>query len=137
VNAPTIIAVASGQQITGVNIAVVAPAATPALNIEDLGVVSGASGGSAANTGDQIHRGSVMHVLMFGNGLDSSAKISIGGPNDILVSGVEGIKSTTGKPGVEFTATVAGNAALGARSVIVQNSKNDIAVFTGGLEVVP
>jgi hypothetical protein len=33
--------------------------------------------------------------------------------------------------------TVASDAALGARTVVLQNSNNDVTTFTAGLEVVP
>jgi hypothetical protein len=38
---------------------------------------------------------------------------------------------------LSFPATIPSNAALGARTLILQDTKNDITTFTGGLEVVP
>ncbi len=63
--------------------------------------------------------------------------VVVEGPTDIQVSNVQSIRATDNTPGVSFTAAVSGNAALGARSVVLQASNGDITTFTGGLEVVP
>jgi hypothetical protein len=63
--------------------------------------------------------------------------VSVSGPADISVSNIQDIMSTTNVPGVSFTATVDANAALGARTVVLQATNNDITTFAGGLEVVP
>jgi hypothetical protein len=100
--------------------------------------VNGFSGqASASNTGGLIHRGASMRVLLFGPGLNGQMQVRIAGPSDITVSNLTGIQATDNTPGVAFTATVAGNAALGARTVFLQNSAGDVTSFTGGLEVVP
>jgi hypothetical protein len=64
-------------------------------------------------------------------------QISIRGPNDISISQVTTIKSTTNTPGVSFVAVVSPTAALGARTVVLQNAQGDVTTFTGGLEVAP
>jgi hypothetical protein len=131
------VSVAAGQTVSGITIAVVAPQASPAPNAQDLGVAALSGTGSAYNTGDVIHLGATARVLLFGPGLDGSMQVSIVGPPGISVAGVAPITSTDKTPGVSFLATVAPNAALGARTVSLKNSQGDITTFTGGLEVVP
>jgi hypothetical protein len=134
--APAIVQVAAGQTATGVNISVPPPAGTPA-NAQDLGVAPLTGGASAFNTGDIIHQGATMRVVLFGPGLTSDMRVSVFGPNDLQISNVQGITATDTTPGISFTATMAPNAALGARTVVLQSSNGNITTFTGGLEVVP
>ena len=93
--------------------------------------------GSAFNTGDMIHRGQTARVLLFGPGLSGDMQVIIRGPADIAISNLNAITATDNTPGITFTAAVSSNAALGARTVVLQNSKGDVTTFTGGLEVVP
>ena len=132
VSAPVVITLGGGQNASGVDIAVVGPVGTDP-NAEVLGV----GGNSAFNTGDQIRQGSATQVLLFGTGLSGSMQISVSGPSDISISGLQSIKATDGTPGVAFTASVSPSAALGARTVILQDANNNITTFTGGLEVIP
>ncbi len=132
----SIVQVSAAQNAAGVNISVPAPAGTPP-NAEDLGVAPLSGAASAFNTGDIIHRGSSMRVVLFGPGLSGSMTVSILGPNDIQISNVAATSATDNTPGVSFTATVASNAALGARTVVLQASNGNVTTFTGGLEVVP
>jgi hypothetical protein len=127
--------VSAGNTAAGANIAVVAPSGTQA-NIQDLGVAPMTGTASAFNTGDVIHRGSTARVVLFGPGLTSSMTVSILGPNDIQVTNITGITADDGTPGISFTATVSGNASLGARTVAVQSTNGNMTTFTGGLEVV-
>jgi hypothetical protein len=136
INPPVVIGLAPGQAASGADITVPLPSSSPAPNVLVLGVSSG-GGGTAFNTGATIARGASKMVLMFGPGLSAAAQISISGPPDIAISRLQSITSTKGTPGVAFQAVVDPNAALGARTVLVQNSKNDISTFTGGLEVTP
>ena len=92
---------------------------------------------SAYNTGDVIHRGATSRIVMFGPGLNGSMQVSMLGPAGITVSDIISITATDKTPGISFIATVAADAALGARTVVLQNAKGDITTFTGGLEVVP
>jgi hypothetical protein len=137
VTAPVIVTVGQGQTASGVDIAVVAPATSPAINAQNLGVNPLTGQASASNVGGTIHRGASNRVVMFGPGLSAALDIKISGPADITVSDVRSITATDNTPGVSFTATVAGNAALGARTVYLQKTDNDITAFTGGMEVVP
>ena len=134
INPPVVIGLAPGQAASGADITVPLPSSSPAPNVLVLGVSSG-GGGTAFNTGATIARGASKMVLMFGPGLSGSVQISISGPPDIAISQLQSITSTKGTPGVAFQAAVDPTAALGARTVLVQNSKNDISAFTGGLEV--
>ncbi|HWR37539.1 MAG TPA: hypothetical protein VN622_16880 [Clostridia bacterium] len=133
---PTPVTPAAGGSVTGVDITV--PAKSPTLNVTVLGVAeSSSSGGTASNTGGLIHRGSSMRIIMFGPGLSANSQISISGPPDISIGTVQAITSTKGTPGAAFLATVDGAAALGARTVIVRDSNDNVSTFTGGLEVIP
>lgn len=139
VSSPIIVQVGSGSTVAGISISVPAPAASTAPNAQVLGVFAGTGTASASNTGDLIHRGETATVLLFGPGLDGSMQVTIGGPDDVQISNVHSITSTAASgsvPGVAFTAVVNGNAALGARTVFLKNSQNDITAFAGGLEVV-
>ena len=131
---PTLVTPVSGGTVSGVDIIVPLDARTQrgVLGVADPSV----SGGTATSTGDVIHRGSTMRVILFGTGLSSAAQVTISGPSDITISGEQTITSTSGKSGVSFLATVVPNAALGARTVRLRNG-NDISTFTGGLEVIP
>ncbi len=131
------VTVVAGQTLSGVDIAVNSPASNPQPNAEMIGTATSLNGATATNTGTTIHQNSTMIVLLFGPGLSGNMQISVTGPNDITVSNPQSITATDGTPGVAFTAAVAANAALGARTVVLQNSSKDITTFTGGLEVIP
>ncbi len=106
-------------------------------NAEDLGVNSVGAQGMASNTGGTIRRGSTMRILLFGPGLNGGMTVSVGGPADITITDVKGIQATDNTPGVAFVATVAPNASLGARTVLLRSINGDTTSFTGGLEVLP
>jgi hypothetical protein len=126
-----------GTSASGVDITVVSATASPAPNAQDLGVNDTGVRASASNTGGVIHRGSTMRVVLFGPGLNGQMQVRIAGPSDITVSGITGIQATDNTPGIAFIAAASGKAALGARSVYLQNATGDVTSFTGGLEVVP
>jgi hypothetical protein len=134
VQTPTVVSVAEGQTASGVNITV--PTGTPAINAEVLGV-TGTSGGRAQNTGDRIQQGTTGRVLMFGKGLSGSLDVTISGPADIQISNIVSRTATDGTAGLSFDVTVAADAALGARTVYLRSSSDQITSFTGGLEVIP
>jgi len=141
VGSPNVVTVA-GANVPGVDINVGNPQACPAENAEVLGVADlSATKLSATNTGSQISRTPPQNskiVVMFGKGLTGVSQVSIGGqPGDFVVTNVSSIKATDGTPGVQFNVGVSVTAALGARSVILRTSNNDITTFTGGLEVIP
>ena len=135
--APVVVQVGQAQTVSGIDITVAAPATSPTPNAQNLGVNPLTGRASAANTGGTIQRGSTMRVVLFGTGLNGQMQVSVAGPKDITISNVVGIQATDNTPGLSFTATVAANAALGARTVFLQNSSGDVTTFTGGLEVVP
>jgi hypothetical protein len=64
-------------------------------------------------------------------------QVSITGPADITISNVQTITSTTDTPGIAFSASAGTSAALGARTVILRATNDDITTFSGGLEVLP
>jgi hypothetical protein len=125
-----VVNVSGGQTTSGIDIVVASPASSPAPNAENLG-----TGNTASNTGATISQGTTATVLLFGPGLNGSMQVTISGPADIAVTDIHSITSTDNTPGVAFTATVAGNAVLGARTVLLRDSKDDITTFAGGLEV--
>jgi len=131
------VSLAAGQKLTGVDVIVAAPSVGSPPNAEDLGVNPVSGLGSASNTGGAIHRGSTMRVLLFGPGLSDGMKVTVAGPSDVTVSNIQLIQATDNTPGVAFTAVVASNASLGARTVFLQSTKGDVTSFTGGLEVIP
>jgi hypothetical protein len=126
----SIINVSAGQTTAGVDIAVASPASTPTPNAESLG-----TGNTASNTGATVSQGTTTTVLLFGPGLNGNMQVTISGPSDITVTNIQSITATDNTPGVSFSAAVASNAVLGARTVLLRDSKNDITSFTGGLEV--
>jgi hypothetical protein len=134
---PIVISVAGGQNVAGVDITVVGPASSSAPNAEVLGVSQPTEAGTANSTGAVIRRGTTRRVLLFGRNLSSATDVTITGPQDITIANVQAITSTTDLPGISFEATVATDAALGARSVILRAPNNDVTTFTGGLEVGP
>jgi len=134
-----VVSVAAGQNTGGVDINVVTPASSTPPNAQLLG-----SGQVAQNTGDVVHRGGTASVFLCGPGLSGSMQVFISGStfgsatNDITVSGISTVRcSGTVTSGIGFNVNAAGNAALGARTVVLQAPNNDITTFTGGLEVVP
>jgi hypothetical protein len=135
--APVPVDVSRGPSATGIDITVPAAALSPAPNAQDLGVNTPTGRASASNTGGAIHRGATMRIILFGPGLNGQMQVKIGGPSDITVSSITGIQATDNTPGISFMATAKGNAALGARTVYLQNTSGDVTSFTGGLEVVP
>jgi hypothetical protein len=134
---PTAVSVSANQTTSGVDIAVVAPTGTNPNAIALGTVAAGASGGSASNTGGSIARGSTMTVLMFGAGLSASMTVGISGPNDLTISNQTSIQSTGTPPipGIAFTLAATPSASLGARTVILQDTSNNVTTFTGGLQV--
>ncbi len=64
-------------------------------------------------------------------------QVTITGPADIVISDIHSIRSTTDTPGIAFSAAVSADAALGARTVILRATNDDITTFSGGLEVQP
>lgn len=135
VNPAMVVSVSSGQAVSGVNISVAAQASSPTPNA----TAAGADGSHAFSGGDVMHQNSVATVIVFGPGLNTSMKASFSGPGDIAIGPLQSVKFTdpNAPPGLRFTATVASNAALGARTLVLQDTKNDITTFSGALEVVP
>ena len=78
-----------------------------------------------------------MRIILFGPGLNGQMQVRLSGPTDITVSGITSIQASDNTPGIAFMAAAAGNAALGARTVYLQNASGDVTSFTGGLEVIP
>ncbi len=131
---PQVINVSAGANTSGTDITV--PGSASSFNVEMLGVNSpSATKGSASNVGGAVARGSSALILIFGKGLTGSETLTFSGPNDIAISGQAAVKATDGTPGIQFTITVAGNAAVGARTLNVTSSSGNASTFVGGLEV--
>lgn len=134
VNAPVVVSVSGTQSPTGINIVVPAPVSSPTPNA----TLVGADGVHAFSSGDVLRRNTTATVIIAGTGLNTSMKASFSGPADISIGPLQSVTFQGGKgTGVSFPATIAPNAALGARTLILQDAKNDITTFAGGLEVVP
>jgi hypothetical protein len=133
VNPPAVVSVSAGQTTPGVNIIVPTPASSPAPNA----TLVGANGSQAFSSGDVLHRNSAATVIVAGTGLNTSMKASFSGPADIAIGPLRSITFMNNSKGISFTATVPSNAALGARTLILQDVNNDITTFAGGLEVIP
>ena len=133
VNPPVIVSVSAGQTASGVNISVAAPASTPTPNA----TLVGAHAISAFSTGDVLPQNSSATVIVAGTGLNPSMKASLSGPGDITVGALQSVTFHDQSKGISFTVVVSPTAALGARTLILQDTKNDITTFTGSLEVVP
>ncbi len=134
---PVPVDVSRGPDATGIDITVTNPVSSPAPNAQDLGSNTPSARQAASNTGGSIRRGATMRVILFGPGLNGQMQVRISGPTDISISGVTSIQASDNTPGVAFMAAAAGNAALGARTVYLQNNSGDVTSFTGGLEVIP
>ncbi len=131
---PVQIHVAANSTTSGTDIVV--PNTASSFNVQMLGVNSvGATQGSASNVGGSVARGSSAIILIFGPGLTGTETLAFSGPNDITISAETPVKATDGTPGIQFTITVAGNAAVGARTLNVTNSSGSASTFTGGVEV--
>lgn len=142
-NPPVIVNVAAGQTASGVNVDVPAPAAAPAPNATLLGTAVVPPGGgsvniSLSNTGSTVRRGNSYVVALIGDGLSANMTVALSGPADINIdtASLKGFTATNGKPGLSFQVAVGSNAVLGARTILLKNTQNDITSFTGGLEVV-
>jgi hypothetical protein len=129
---PTAVSVSAGRTTPSINISVTTSVSSPKPNAESLGV-----GTSTTNTGITVSRSSNPTIILFGHGLSAGMKVRITGPDDITVSNIRSVTATDGTPGITFTAAVASDAALGARTVVLQNAKNDITAYAGGMEVLP
>jgi hypothetical protein len=133
---PALVTVTAGTTTGGVNISVASPRSNPTPNAKFLGV-NLANGGALA-TGDTVSRSQgTATVTIFGPGLASSMRVTITGPGDITVGTLTAVTAQDGTPGVQFPITLTGSTALGARTVVMEDSSDDITTFTGGLEVVP
>ena len=134
---PTVVNVGAGETVSSIDVAVVSSATSPSPNVQNLGVNPVTGRASASNTGGEIHRGASNRVVLFGPGLNGQMTVRISGPADITAANIVGIQATDNTPGLAFTATAAGNAALGARTVYLQNSAGDVTAFAGSMEVIP
>ena len=133
---PALVTVTAGATVSGIKVNVVSPQSSPTPNAKFLGV-NFAQGGATV-TGDTVSRGQgSATVTMYGPGLTSGMKVSITGPGDITVGALTAITAQDGTPGVQFPITLTNATALGARTVVMQDAKNDVTTFSGGLEVVP
>jgi hypothetical protein len=134
VNPPVAVSVSAGQTASGINITVPGPASNPTPNA----TLVGADGIHAFSSGDILHQNRTATVIIAGTGLNTSMKASFSGPADITIGPLQSVTFQGGKgTGLSFPATIGPNAALGARTLILQDAKNDITTFAGGLEVVP
>ncbi len=123
------------SQTSVADIAVATPSSTTPPNIKALGVDSN---GFAYVTGGTATQGEAAGIVtLFGPGITNTMQVSFSGPSDVTVSNINGVTATDGTPGLQFNIAVAAGAALGGRTLILQNSNNDVTTFTGGIEIIP
>lgn len=134
VSAPVPVAVQANQTAIA-NIIVVAPASGNPPNIQAVGVDSNGFAFATGGTATQGENAGV--VTLFGPGITAGMTASFSGPSDITVSNINAVTATDGTPGLQFNIAVTSTAALGARTLILQSSSNDITTFAGGIEIIP
>ncbi|MGH9528446.1 MAG: hypothetical protein ACRD2S_00840 [Terriglobales bacterium] len=117
------------------NIAVVAPVSGTPPNVQAVGVDS--NGFAFATGGTAVQGEAAGVVTLFGPGITSDMTASFSGPSDIIITNINPVTATDGTPGLQFDIAVANTAALGSRTLILQNSNNDITTFAGGIEIIP
>lgn len=126
------VTVGAGGNASGVDITV-----SPSLGNENATALGTMADGFAANTGAIVHQASSNTIVLFGPGLSGSMSVTISGPQDIGVSNLRSVQAKDGTPGLAFDAVIGSSTAVGARTVYLKASNNDITAFTGGLEVLP
>lgn len=126
------VTVAAGANASGIDITV-----SPALGSENATALGTMVDGFAANTGAIVHEPSSNTIVLFGPGLSGAMSVTISGPQDIGVSNVRSVQAKDGTPGLAFDAVIGSSTAVGARTVYLKASNNDITAFAGGLEVLP
>lgn len=139
-----VVNVSSGMTAGGVDVQVPSPAASPAPNATLFGATTVPSGGgsvdiSLTNGSANVHQGSSIIVAVAGDGVSANMTVTISGPQDITVdkTTLKDITLKNGQKGLTFQASVAPSAALGARTVLLENAQHDMTAFAGGLQVVP
>jgi hypothetical protein len=135
VNGATVVNVTAGHETTGINIGV--GSLTPSLSLVAVGI-----GNSAGSVGVSLKQGATVSLLLAGQGIvqGTSYLISQGSPGDITVNQPAAgnfCTTTDGTPCVSLNVTVSAGAALGPRNIMATKSNGELAVFTGGLIVVP
>lgn len=144
VGPPVVINVSSGMTASGVDVQVPTPASSPAPNATLLGAATVPSTGGSVNISltnglANVHQGSLIIVAVAGDGISSNMTVTVSGPRDISVdtTSFKIITLKNGQNGMTFQATVLPSAALGARTVLLENTQQDMTAFAGGLQVVP
>ena len=127
-----VVTVNGGSNLSGVNITV-----TPAAGTENAVSLGTLAAGFAANTGAIVHQATTNTIVLFGPGLSGAMSVTLSGPQDIGVSNIRSVQAKDGTPGVAFDAVIGSSTAIGARTVYLKASNNDITAFSGGLEVQP
>ena len=126
------VTVSAGADTSGINITV-----SPAAGTENAEALGKTSDGFAANTGVIVHQASAETIVLFGTGLSGGMSVTLSGPNDIGMSNIRGVQAKDGTPGIAFDVVVGSTSALGARTVYLKATNNDVTAFAGGLEVMP
>ncbi|HWC16202.1 MAG TPA: hypothetical protein VG498_04280 [Terriglobales bacterium] len=126
------VTVTAGEDISGVNITV-----SPATGTENAIALGTLADGFAANTGAIVHQASSNTIVLFGAGLSGAMSVTLSGPQDMGVSNLRSVQAKDGTPGIAFDAVVGSSTAIGARTVYLKASNNDITALAGGLEVLP
>lgn len=131
------VAVTSGTTVSGIDITLPAPTASPAPNAQFLGAGIVGQSFFLTNGSAVVHRGQSAAIGIQGDGLSTSVTVTFSGPNDITIDTTTIQPLSSGKPGLKFLANISPAAALGARTVFLRNAQGDITAYAGGLEVMP
>ena len=135
---PKLVTITGGSTFMDGDIVVDAPAVTGANKLDMAFISVDDPNGDAFNISTTVHQGASNSVLLIaGPGITASTQVSVTGPSpsDITLGTTTFLSGTV--PALQLTVSVSSTAALGARTVILKNSNNDIAAFAGGLEVIP
>lgn len=130
--APTPVTVAANQNTIAVDIEVPGPAST--INVTGVSITEPLVGQTyARSTGVGVRQGNQYWLWLIGSGITPSLTLSFSGPADIAVGGP--VLATQGCPGAIYPITVSAGAALGARSIILQDASSNLTTLAGALEV--
>jgi hypothetical protein len=130
--APTPVTVAANQNTIAVDIQV--PAVASTINVTGVAITAPLVNQTyARSAGVGVRQGNQYWLWIIGSGITPSLTLSFSGPADITVGGP--VLATQGCLGAIYPITVSAGAALGARSIILQDANSNLATLAGALEV--
>ena len=129
---PTPVQVAANVSTVSVDIQV--PAVASAINAVSLAVTAVNAGSTyVTDSGVGVRQGNQYWLWIVGTGITPSLNVGFSGPGGITTSGTP--LALQKSVGTIYPITVAANAALGARTIILTDSNSNVTTLAGGLEV--